>query len=175
MLLLLFPHRCRRQILGTPGPTLDLSAPYPPYPAVQRKRFLAQSRGTSYVYDLPAMFHKSVARAWSRAGATPPASPLVVAKELVVDASGNLVETERGAGENTVGMVAWRLRALTPEYPHGRELVVIANDITVDAGSFSVDEDLLFFKGTPLLHTLDHALLTSDYCLTLSDSSSLKL
>lgn len=36
----------------------------------------------------------------------------------------------------------------TPEYPDGREIVVIANDITFKIGSFGPDEDLLFLKAS---------------------------
>lgn len=37
---------------------------------------------------------------------------------------------DRAAGLNDVGMVAWMLTLRTPEYPEGRQLVLIANDIT---------------------------------------------
>lgn len=46
-------------------------------------------------------------------------------------------------------MVAWRLRMRTPEYPKGRDAILIANDITFDVGSFAVEEDLVFLKGPP--------------------------
>lgn len=36
----------------------------------------------------------------------------------------------------------------TPEYPNGRDIVVIANDITFKIGSFGPDEDLLFLKAS---------------------------
>ena len=35
-----------------------------------------------------------------------------------------------------IGMVAWRLTMLTPEYPGGREVIIIANDLTHQIGSF---------------------------------------
>lgn len=40
------------------------------------------------------------------------------------------VEVDRAAGLNDVGMVAWMLTLRTPEYPEGRQVVLIANDIT---------------------------------------------
>ena len=55
-----------------------------------------------------------------------------------------LVETTRAAGANTICMVAWKLTLRTPEYPAGRELVVIANDITMQGGTFGPEEDILF-------------------------------
>ena len=33
---------------------------------------------------------------------------------------------------------------MTPEYPNGRDIIVIANDITFKIGSFGMQEDLLF-------------------------------
>jgi len=55
-----------------------------------------------------------------------------------------VVETKRNPGENTIGMVAWLMTLKTPEYPQGRQIVVIANDITFKAGSFGTREDILF-------------------------------
>jgi acetyl-CoA carboxylase/biotin carboxylase 1 len=55
-----------------------------------------------------------------------------------------LDQVTRPPGLNDVGMVAWRLTLFTPEYPDGRPLVVIANDITVQAGSFGTREDTVF-------------------------------
>ena len=43
-----------------------------------------------------------------------------------------------------IGMVAWRMTMLTPQYPEGREIIVIANDITHLIGSFGPEEDKLF-------------------------------
>lgn len=55
-------------------------------------------------------------------------------------------ENGRGIGKNTVGMVAWRCELKTAEYPAGREIVLIANDITHQAGSFGVFEDIFYQK-----------------------------
>ena len=41
-------------------------------------------------------------------------------------------------------MVAWLLTLRTPEAPEGRQLVLIANDITVMSGSFGTREDVVF-------------------------------
>lgn len=45
-------------------------------------------------------------------------------------------------------MVAWRIVMATPEYPKGREMIVIANDLTFLIGSFGPREDLLFNKAS---------------------------
>jgi acetyl-CoA carboxylase/biotin carboxylase 1 len=52
----------------------------------------------------------------------------------------------RGIGKNDVGMVAWNVTLKTPEYPSGRQFVIVANDITFSAGSFGTKEDLMFYK-----------------------------
>lgn len=41
-------------------------------------------------------------------------------------------------------MVAWRMTLCTPEYPNGRDIIVIANDLTVNIGSFGPLEDRVF-------------------------------
>lgn len=64
--------------------------------------------------------------------------------ELVLDAHDNLFENNRLPGENNIAMVAWRMVLFTPEYPKGRELIIIANDITHKIGSFGPKEDILF-------------------------------
>lgn len=66
--------------------------------------------------------------------------------ELILDpeTESRLIEQKRVPGENNVGMVAWRLTLYTPEYPEGRDIIVIANDITYLIGSFGPREDKVF-------------------------------
>lgn len=75
-------------------------------------------------------------------------SHLLSVVELVLDANDNLVEEKRLPGENTIGMVAWRITLHTPEYPDGRDIIVICNDITHQIGSFGPREDILFLKAS---------------------------
>lgn len=59
--------------------------------------------------------------------------------------SGKLVAKDMPmAGTNDIGMVAWHCTMKTPEYPDGREMVLIGNDCTFQSGSFGVDEDDFF-------------------------------
>jgi len=51
-------------------------------------------------------------------------------------------------------MVAWRIVLATPEYPNGREIIVIANDLTYLIGSFGIKEDVLFAKASQLARQL---------------------
>jgi acetyl-CoA carboxylase/biotin carboxylase 1 len=67
--------------------------------------------------------------------------------------SWDVEETTRPPGQNSIAMVAWRVTMFTPEFPEsggGRDVYIIANDITVSAGSFGVLEDALFFHASRL-------------------------
>ncbi|CAE8694554.1 unnamed protein product, partial [Polarella glacialis] len=69
--------------------------------------------------------------------------------ELVMDwQKMELVETERAEGINDIGMLAWKVNMKTPEYPGGRDFILIANDVTFKAGSFGVQEDGFFQKAS---------------------------
>lgn len=57
-------------------------------------------------------------------------------------------------GENNVGMVAWRLTLYTPEYPEGRDIIVISNDITYLIGSFGPREDKVYGLASELARQL---------------------
>ena len=180
---------------------MKVNAPYPlirPFDA-QRKAAL-RSSDTLYCYDLPALFEAAVEQQWLDAaekgglegGIRAAARPLMVmyTSELVVHrknsatVSGDwtmkdylngeleMVQMNRGAGANDVGMVAWLMVLKTVEYPEvrrmtifvlcfaldscltylydvplflqGRQVVLIANDITHKAGSFGTREDVVF-------------------------------
>ncbi|PKU35225.1 hypothetical protein llap_14471 [Limosa lapponica baueri] len=50
-------------------------------------------------------------------------------------------------------MVAWKMTLKTPEYPEGRDIIVIGNDITYRIGSFGPQEDVLFLRASELART----------------------
>ena len=52
----------------------------------------------------------------------------------------SMVKEKRFPGDNKIGMLAWVCNMKTPQYPEGREVVFIANDVTVQSGSFGVQE-----------------------------------
>ncbi|KAG0724471.1 Acetyl-CoA carboxylase [Chionoecetes opilio] len=79
---------------------------------------------------------------------------LISLVELVLDEDDQLVEEKRLPGENNIGMVAWRLTLHTPQYPQGRDVIVICNDITYQIGSFGPHEDILFLKASQLAREL---------------------
>ena len=57
-------------------------------------------------------------------------------------------------GENDIGMIAWKLSFMSPEFPSGRDVILIANDITFKIGSFDTEEDQLFKKASELARKL---------------------
>lgn len=140
----------------------------------QAKRVAARRAGSSYAYDLPGMLHLALTMKWINASSVsdvPAAkstgsrkrspSPgraaaaegmpkdIMKAVELVMDWNKmELVETERPEGSNDIGMLAWKMSMKTPEYPQGRDLILISNDVTFQAGSFGVKEDQFFQKAS---------------------------
>ncbi|XP_019394384.1 PREDICTED: acetyl-CoA carboxylase 2 isoform X3 [Crocodylus porosus] len=125
-----------------------INTPYVTKDLLQSKRFQAQSLGTTYVYDFPEMFRQALFKLW---GCTESCSKDVLTyTELVLDSQGQLVQMNRLPGGNKVGMVAFRMKLKTPEYPSGRDIIVISNDITHKIGSFGLKEDLLFLRASEL-------------------------
>ncbi|XP_069788811.1 acetyl-CoA carboxylase 2 isoform X3 [Narcine bancroftii] len=125
-----------------------MNTPYLTKDLLQAKRFQAQSLGTTYAYDFPAMFQQALLKMWE-SDVEYPTEPLQCT-ELVLDSHGQLVHMNRIPAGNEVGMVAWKMTLKTPEYPEGRDIVVICNDITFKFGSFGPEEDLLFLRASQL-------------------------
>lgn len=132
-----------------------ITTPYPVVFPFDRKREMAKAMSnTVYVYDFLELIEFSLLRSWRKyvhertvpgGVKIPIPSVLMETRELVLDASDCAVTlSTRPRGQNDIGMVAWLLTLYTPEYPNGREVVIIANDITFKAGSFGTREDRLF-------------------------------
>jgi acetyl-CoA carboxylase/biotin carboxylase 1 len=126
--------------------------PYPLKESLQPKRYSAHIMGTTYVYDFPSLFRQSLSLQWEQYRSTNPGvsvpSSILTSVELILNEHEELDQVNRPPGANNIGMVAWRFDLKTPEYPEGRSIVVIANDITTKIGSFGPQEDLLFFKAS---------------------------
>ncbi|KAJ3881247.1 acetyl CoA carboxylase [Lentinula edodes] len=120
--------------------------------SLQPKRYQAHLIGTTYVYDFPDLFSKALQNLWDSARATSPTlvkpRVLLESKELVLDEHDQLAEVDRAPGNNTFGMVGWIFIMRTPEFPQGRRVVVVANDITYKIGSFGPVEDQFFYLVT---------------------------
>ncbi|XP_005869738.1 PREDICTED: acetyl-CoA carboxylase 2 isoform X2 [Myotis brandtii] len=125
-----------------------INTPYVTKDLLQAKRFQAQSLGTTYVYDFPEMFRQALFKLWASPDKYP--KDLLTYTELVLDPQGQLVEMNRLPGGNEVGMVAFKMNLKTREYPEGRDVILISNDITFRIGSFGVGEDLLYLRASEL-------------------------
>nr|XP_051691837.1 acetyl-CoA carboxylase 2 isoform X2 [Oryctolagus cuniculus] len=125
-----------------------INTPYVTKDLLQAKRFQAQSLGTTYVYDFPEMFRQALFKLWGSPDKYP--KDILTYTELVLDPQGQLVEMNRLPGGNEVGMVAFKMRFKTREYPEGRDVIVIGNDITFRIGSFGQGEDLLYMRASEL-------------------------
>ena len=140
--------------IGEKGPLhlQPVSHAYPTKESLQPKRYQAHLVGTTYVYDFPDLFSKALQNIWIKARSQDSSLNLpkkfLEAKELVLDEHDELTEVERAPGNNTFGMVAWVFTMRTPEYPIGRQVIVIANDITYKIGSFGPMEDQFFYLAT---------------------------
>ncbi|ORX97892.1 acetyl-CoA carboxylase [Basidiobolus meristosporus CBS 931.73] len=146
--------------LGSPGSMhlQPVSSKYQTKEWLQPRRYKAHVMGTTYVYDFPELFSQSIRQIWNEATIQDPAlkapREILNAKELVVDDQGEIHELNRSPGMNSCGMVAWMFEIFTPEYPEGRNAIVIANDITYITGSFGVKEDMVFYKASQLARRL---------------------
>ena len=125
----------------------SVSSPYPAKQSLQPKRYKAHNMGTTYVYDFPELFRQAVYSQWKKTTRKPP-KELFTSRELISDEDGKLSAVDREPGTNKIGIVGFELTAKTPEYPGGRKLIIIANDITFKIGSFGPEEDEFFNKCT---------------------------
>jgi len=127
--------------------------PYDGANIIQTKRAIARRVGSTYAYDFLGLLEVGLIQEWDAykgdlmSDVSTPAN-VFEAQELLDGDDGELVLGKREIGTNKVGMVAWKVTMKTPEYPDGREVVFIANDVTVQSGSFGVPEDELFFKAS---------------------------
>lgn len=148
---------------------LPVSTPYMTKDHLEMKRSKAQAVNTTYVYDFPELFKINVSQAWKEHAATmsssstalppalqqpPAAADMVTCVEYDLNDEGRLIPVKRFPGENSIGMVAWRMTLRTVEYPQGRDIIVIANDITIEIGSFGPREDQLFREASELARKL---------------------
>lgn len=144
--------------IGTPGSMhlRPISTPYPEKESLQPKRYRAHNMGTTYVYDFPELFKEGVASQWKTQGtsSTEIPSDFFTSRELIQDEHGSLTPVDREPGSNRIGMVGFLIDAKTPEYPRGRQFIIVANDITHKIGSFGPEEDAYFFRCTEMARKL---------------------
>jgi acetyl-CoA carboxylase/biotin carboxylase 1 len=143
--------------IGTPGSMhlRPISTPYPAKESLQPKRYKAHLMGTTYVYDFPELFRQATLAQWKKyaPNARVP-DDFFQSTELILDDSDEITEVSREAGANIIGMVGFKVIVKTPEYPRGRQIIIVANDITYKIGSFGPQEDHFFNKVTELARKL---------------------
>lgn len=140
---------------------LPVSTPYITKAHTETKRSKALALETTYAYDFPDLFKNSIIEIWRNHrskfpedGPHPLDSEVCSYQELVLDEEGKQVtEGHCYPGHNTIGIVAWKIELKTPEYPQGREIVVIANDIAHQIGTFGPKEDLMFKRASEYART----------------------
>jgi len=137
------------------GEDMMVIDPYSGSNIVQTKRAIARRVGSTYAYDFLGLLEVGLIGEWddyikSLGGDQSREIPTGIfsSQELIEEDSGLLSPGFRPIGSNKNGMVAWLVNMKTPEYPEGREVVFIANDVTVQSGSFGVPEDDLYFKAS---------------------------
>ncbi|GLT93843.1 hypothetical protein SLE2022_116160 [Rubroshorea leprosula] len=153
-------HRLVYHSISTKGPLhgMPVNAYYQPLGVLDRKRLSARKNNTTYCYDFPLAFETALQQSWaSQLPGTkkPKGKFLLKVTELVFanqkgDWGTPLVSVKRPPGLNDVGMVAWCVEMSTPEFPSGRTIVIVANDVTFKAGSFGPKEDAFFLAVTDL-------------------------
>ena len=127
--------------------------PYPTANKLQIKRAAARRVGSTYAADFLGLLEVALINSWSKyiedtkTFSSPPAN-LFSADELILNKNGELQTEKRFPGLNKIGMLAWHTVLKTPAYPEGREMILIANDVTVQSGSFGVAEDEFFYKAS---------------------------
>uniref|UniRef100_A0A5B7AAD4 Putative Acetyl-CoA carboxylase 1-like protein n=1 Tax=Davidia involucrata TaxID=16924 RepID=A0A5B7AAD4_DAVIN len=139
---------------------VPVNALYQPLVVLDQKRLLARKSNTTYCYDFPLAFEMALEKSW--ASQFPDISKakgkvLKVTELIFADQKGTwgtpLVSVERLSGLNDIGMVAWCMEMSTPEFPSGRTILIVTNDVTFKAGSFGPREDAFFLAVTELACT----------------------
>ncbi|KAH9601062.1 Biotin/lipoyl attachment [Trypanosoma melophagium] len=142
--------------------------PYPLLSETQVKRLQARTLHTVYVHDWPLLLDTVLRKEWKhhvRARHIPRdriPSKVVIATELFLDAAdGKGLREEKPPGYIPSGMVVWIVTLLPPTYYDdkggklgSRRIVMVANDITFQSGSFAVPEDDVFRAASELARRL---------------------
>ena len=138
-------------VLGDHAEEICMLDPYASSNIIQTKRAIARRVGSTYAYDFLGLLEVGLIGQWNEhltalddASLSMPTN-LFSAQELIEDEDGNLVPGSRAIGTNKNGMVSWLVNMKTPEYRNGRDVVFVANDVTVQSGSFGVEEDDHYF------------------------------
>lgn len=124
-----------------------IDTPYPLNDGFQKQRLATESLQTVYVYDFLLLIRSAVASQWQKFDELKKPQEYMHVKELILDPQNRnaLISTSRKPGQNDIAMVAWDLTLFTPFSPQGRNVIIIANDISMETGTFGTEEDQLFY------------------------------
>ncbi|GLJ49976.1 hypothetical protein SUGI_1062920 [Cryptomeria japonica] len=146
--------------LSVTGPLhgIPVAARYQSLGIVERKRLIARRNNTTYCYDFPLVFETSLKCLWTASFQNEDKNEdkaIFKSQELIFSEKQGtwdtpLVNAERTVANNDVGMVAWCMEMRTPEFPNGRTILVVSNDVTHNVGSFGPREDAFFASVTDL-------------------------
>ncbi|RYH29348.1 hypothetical protein EON65_08795 [archaeon] len=142
--------------------------PYPTSTELSKKRATARRVGSTYANDFLGLLEVAAIQNWwsyieaSEKYMEVPKNvftfdELVLKDERKIDLTSprinnnqnimnEVVKVKRFPGNNRIGMLAWQVTIKTPHYPEGRDVVIIANDVTIQSGSFGIAEDYFFNK-----------------------------
>jgi len=138
------------QDVDTAEVTSDISVITPLEAKLHAKRNAARNAGSTYIYDFLGIFRNAITRSWYHAGMASKMPELTFEYTELVLEGDELKEVKRPAGENKVAMVAFLCTLKSPEYPSGRNIIIVANDVTLKSGSFGTVEDDVFHKASEL-------------------------
>jgi len=116
---------------------------------LRAKRAAARRAGSTYAPEFLGLLEAALVKEWvdfnrgrtEEQGYRAPPKELLKAVELLPGASALQEAEARKPGTNDIGMLAWRCFMRTPQFPEGRSMILIANDVTHQAGSFGVAEE----------------------------------
>ena len=128
--------------------------PYATSNIIQTKRAIARRVGSTYAYDFLGLLEVGLIGEWNEhltslddADKSMPTG-IFSSQEFIEQEDGSIAPGARPIGTNKIGMVSFLVNMKSPEYPEGRDVVFIANDVTVQSGSFGVEEDEHYYKAS---------------------------
>ncbi|KAI3380044.1 hypothetical protein SNEBB_002054 [Seison nebaliae] len=155
-----------------------INTPYEIKDDYQQRRFQANKLDTTFVKDFPEMFRNVNLSRWRIYSIVTGCSlsssmsfhafsckSLILRKKEDVEIGKKNFDVDdylmvpvdvndEEALNQKIGMVAWLMNMKTPEAPNGRQIIVIANDITYQIGSFGTLEDILYLKASQLARSM---------------------
>ncbi|PHJ25261.1 acetyl- carboxylase acc1 [Cystoisospora suis] len=132
--------------------------PYPEFDRISMLRSAARRAGSTYIYDFLGLLEVALLQSWQKYldtkggkdgtgwdDAVP--GDLFKVEEFKLSSDGELyLDPHWTVADNKVGMVGFLLTLKTPEYPAGRQMVLVGSDITHQGGSFGVPEHNYFAR-----------------------------